>query len=276
MKICKKTEQISTLKNEIEKIKEEVNQLKEKPTTTININNTDNSVNKSIVNNNYTSLLDVTPETITELLKKHYNTIHFDQKQLADITVKHFLSGKEQPMYYITDRSRNKFMYTDDKNNEQEDTNASILRALVYKGIKPIITKLYKEEKINLHNKLKKAQRDDITSSITTAHEDIKELEDSYKKANILKAGDDYISQLSKCLPSSIKDRIYRDSISISDDESDIDIELEKELRVIGDYTVNELKQYKKITIETGIVNGPVSIIKNPKYLEEYMKFLRE
>ena len=160
--------------------------------------------------------------------------------------------------------------------HEQEDANASILRALVYKGIKPIITKLYKEEKINLHNRLKKAQRDDITSNITTAHEDIKELEESYKKANILKAGDDYISQLSRCLPSSIKDRIYRDSICISDDDTDTDIELEKELRVIGDYTVNELKPYKKITIETGIVNGPVSIIKNPKYLEEYMKFLRE
>lgn len=269
LKICKKSQQIIFLK-------EEITRLKEIPII-ITINNTDNSTNKSVINNNYSSLLDINPDSITDSFKKHYNTIvHFDQKQLANITVKHFLSGKEHPMYYITDRSRNKFMYTDEKNNEQEDTNASILRSLVYKGIKPIINKLYKEEKIKLNNNLKKSQRDDIASNIATAHDDIKELEESYKKANILKAGEDYISQLSKCLPSSIKDRIYRDSINISDVETDHDIELEKELRVIGDYTANELKGFKKLYKETGETRGPSSIIRHQKYLDQYIAFLKE
>ena len=127
-----------------------------------------------------------------------------------------------------------------------------------------------------LNNNLKKSQRDDIASNIATAHDDIKELEESYKKANILKAGEDYISQLSKCLPSSIKDRIYRDSINVSDSETDHDIELEKELRVIGDYTANELKGFKKLYKETGETRGPSSIIRHQRYLDQYIAFLKE
>ena len=116
------------LTNQVKKLTDEVTQLKEKATVINNptvINNTDSSIK---IINNYSSLLDFKPENITESFKKHYNSI----EQLADITVKHFLTGKENPMYYVTDRSRHKFMYTDKENNEKEDANASISRSQTY------------------------------------------------------------------------------------------------------------------------------------------------
>jgi hypothetical protein len=67
------------------------------------------------------------------------------------MTVKHLLSGKEQPMYYVADRSRNKFMYTDTENNEKEDANASILRSLVYRGIRPVIKNIYHKDFNNIN-----------------------------------------------------------------------------------------------------------------------------
>lgn len=119
--ICraKKEEQIVTGENVltvVSQLQKEVAQLKEKPTITVNNTNTDNSI-KTITNtHNYSSLLDCSTESITETFKKHYNKIEHllqgDQKHLADVTVEHLLSGKDQPMYFMTDRSRNKFMYT--------------------------------------------------------------------------------------------------------------------------------------------------------------------
>ena len=289
--ICKiKRKQDEGENNKIKEIEEQMNklsqdliQLKEKPSTTnIIVNNTDNSTNKTITTHNYASLLDFSPESVTESFKKHYNSIEHllksDQKQLANMTIEHFLSGKDQPMYYITDRSRNKFMYTDGDNNEKEDANAGLLRKLVYKGLKPIINNLYKEEIFLLNNELKKYQRKDDGVLIASTRDDIKKLEESYQKTNILKESDDYISQLSKCLPSSIKDRIYRDNIDMDDDEEDLafQLELQKEMRSIGQYTANELKDYKRQYKETGIIRGPKDIESNKKDLDAYIAFLKE
>ena len=283
IKICKETNHINSLKQEVSQLKNDLIQLKEKPSTTnIIVNNTDNSTNKTITTHNYASLLDFSPESVTESFKKHYNSIEHllksDQKQLANMTIEHFLSGKDQPMYYITDRSRNKFMYTDGDNNEKEDANAGLLRKLVYKGLKPIINNLYKQEIFLLNNELKKYQRKDDGALIASTRDDIKKLEESYEKTNILKESDDYISQLSKCLPSSIKDRIYRDNIDMDDDDEDLafQLELQKEMRSIGQYSANELKDYKRQYKETGIVRGPKEFQNNQKHMKEFIAFLNE
>ena len=269
---------MTELEQKVEQLNKKIDQLSSEKSTTINIivNNTDNSTNKTITTNNYSSLLNCTPENVTEKLRKYYHTIEHllkgDQKQLAIMTIEHLLSGKDQPMYYVADRSRNKFMYTDQENNEKEDANASLLRKLVYKGLKPIINDLYKKELLRLKNDLTKfLRKDDCDNVISSIRTDIKELEESYQQTNILKESDDYISQLSKCLPSSIKDRIFHDSLGLeNDDDEDIrfQLELQEELRMIGGYTVNELRQYKQEYTETRQVLLPPEIRSDPKYNE--------
>lgn len=265
---CKTTQtELQHLKDKVETLTKEIVQLKDKPTT-ITVN-TDNSMTF----NNYTSLLDCSTEKITETFRKHYNTIEqllqSDQKHLADVTVQHLLSGKDQPMYFVTDRSRNKFMYTDKENNAKEDANATILRSMVYRGIKPIIKNLYHEEFKRLRKELAIYQRKDSDECILSRHKDLKELEEAYQQMDIIKENDDYIAQLSKCLPSSIIDRIYKDNILKEEYDSDEEFkrQLEHEVRMIGEYSVLELQKFKVFYKETGKVNGPQSIVNNKEFI---------
>jgi hypothetical protein len=234
-------------------------------------------------------LLDCSTESITEILKKHYNKIEHllqgDQKQLANVTVNHLLLGKDQPMYYVTDRSRNKFMYTDSDKNEKEDTNATILRSLVYRGVKPIIKGLYRDEFKRLRRELAMYQRkfeddEDADACVMARHRDLKELEEAYHQMDIIKESDDYIVQLSKCLPSSIRDRLYKDRLDRDSIEYDSDEEfkrqLEHESRMIGNYSVLELQKYKDLYRKSGKIEGPLSIIENKKYYTEFVDFLDE
>ena len=276
---------IKSVEEEVKKLKNEIIQLKEKPLTTIINTHTDNSVN-TINQHNYTSLLDYKTESITETFKKHYTKIEHllktDQKQLADMTVQHMLSGKEQPMYFVTDRSRNKFMYTDQENNEKEDANASLLRSLVYRGIKPIIKNLYHEEFKRLRSDLAEYQRRESTALVASTRDDLKELEEAYQQMDIIKESDDYISQLSKCLPTSIRDRLHRDNLEMKqlqdhyDSDEEFKKELEREVRMIGDYSAVELQKFKDLYQKTGETRGPDSITQNSKYLPEYISFLME
>jgi len=284
MKICKETNNMNDIKTQVKQLVEEVIQLKEKPTTIINnnTNNTDNSI-KTVIHN-YSSILDYKPEAITETFRKHYNSIEHllksDQRQLADMTVKHVLSGTEQPLYFVTDRSRNKFIYTDQENNEQEDSNATILRSLVYRGIKPIVKNIYHEEFKRLRSELADHQRRDSAVLIASTRDDLKELEEAYRQMDIIQESDDYISQLSRCLPTSIRDRIYKDNLQMKqlqdhyDSDEEFKRELEREVRMIGDYSAVELQKFKDLYKTTGETRGPPSITKNPKYLKEYIEFL--
>jgi len=285
IKICKIKNSKEEVIEKVEELTKVINELKEKPVTiTVTNNNTDSSIK---IINNYSSLLDYKPENITESFKKHYNSIEHllngDQKKLADMTVQHFLSGKEQPMYYVTDRSRHKFMYTDKEHNEKEDANATILRSLVYRGIKPIIKNLYNDEFKRLRKKISEYQRkepdEDIELVITLKNKELKELEEAYQQMDIIKESDDYISQLSKCLPTSIRDRIYQDNLGINtdyDSDEEFKQQLEYESRMIGDYSVLELGHFKELYKKTGESRGPSSITNNQKYLKEYIAFLKE
>jgi len=271
----KMTKEMNTMKKELEK-------LKNKPTTTnnnnitITTNNTDNSVN------NYCSLLNyMTPEVVRESFKNFNinNLLSGSQKDLADMTIKNFLTGKDHPLYICKDRSRNKFVYTDDENKEKEDANAIVLRTLVYNGIAPLLKKLYHEEYIKLHDELARCKRIDDKVLIQVSREDIKELDEAYKQFNILKEAEDYISHLSKCLPTSIKDRIYKDGLNenleLDDKQTSSDIEFNKKLEMIGDYTISELKGFKDMYKKTGVVKGPKDLIQNKDLINRYLSFLQ-
>ena len=264
--------QVQMMATELNKIKD----MKEKSITT----NTFNITN----NNNYGSILNcLTQEAVQESFKNFSmkDLLSSDgQKTLADMTIKNCLLGPEQPIYICKDRSRHKFFYTDQENKEKEDPNAITLRTLVYNGVKPLIKKLYTEKYILLQNELARSRRKDDLSLITMSHEDIKELENAYKQINIIKDGDDYISQLSKCLPSSIKDRLYQDQLELENADLDSDIELQEEIkkhtRMIGDYTASELSKWKKLYKETGEATGPRELETDFIFRKQFIAFLKE
>jgi hypothetical protein len=225
----------------------------------------------------------MTPEVVQESFKNFTinNLLSGSQKDLADMTIKNFLTGKEHPLYLCKDRSRNKFVYTDEENKEKEDANAIILRTIVYNGIAPLLKKLYHEKYIKLHDELARCKRTDNKALIDVSRDDIKELDEAYKQFNILKEADDYISHLSKCLPASIKDRIYLDSLKEEilekeNKESSSDIEFNKQLEMIGDYTVSELKGFKELFKSTGAIKGPKDLIQNKDLINDYIAFLKE
>ena len=107
-KAKKKKDDEIDIKTEVLNLKKELQQLKEYPPTTRHV--TDNST-KSITDNstktinNYSSILDYNPELVTEKFKKHYtinNLLSGNQRQLADMTVQHLLSGKVLYMKLLT------------------------------------------------------------------------------------------------------------------------------------------------------------------------------
>jgi hypothetical protein len=179
-------------------------------------------------------------------LKKHLLICKVKNKKDEEIDMKNEVLNIKKEIQKLKD-SRIK------ENNEKEDANACILLSFVYRGIRPVIKNIYHKEFKRLRAELAKYQRIDIDSSIANMHLELRELEESYKKMDIINESGDYISQLSKCLPSSILDRIYHDNLinqSIAldpqyDSDEEFKQQLEKEVRMIGDHCVVELQKYK-------------------------------
>jgi hypothetical protein len=275
-----------TLSSTVSQLQKEVDALKEtlKAPATITINQT-NQTNNQTNHNNYGSILNLTQTALQESFKNYSlkDLLSTDnQKMLADMTIKKCLSGPDQPMYICKDRARHKFFYTDEENEEKEDPNAIVLRTLVYNGVKPILAKLYAEKIVALNAELARSRRIDSSDMTMNAHEDIKELKDAYAKINILKNSDDYIAQLSKCLPSSIKDRLYQDHLDqlceLNGDDFDdaLEREIQRQTRMIGDYTASELGKWKRLYKETGKLCGPKGFESDKEFQEKLMEFYME
>jgi hypothetical protein len=267
------TTTIAQLQKEVETLKESL-----KVPTNITINQTNNNQ----TNNNYGSILNLTQTALQESFKNYTlkDLLSTDnQKMLADMTIKKCLSGPDQPVYICKDRARHKFFYTDEENEEKEDPNAIVLRTLVYNGVKPILAKLYAEKIVSLNAELARSRRIDSSDMMINAHEDIKELKDAYAKINILKNSEDYIAQLSKCLPSSIKDRLYQDhldqlcELNGEDFDDALEREIQRQTRMIGDYTAAELGKWKKMYRETGKMCGPKGFDTDKEFQQQLLEF---
>ena len=275
---------VTKLQKEVDTLKETLKEsLKAPATITINqTNQTNNQTNNNQTNNNYGSILNLTQSALQESFKNYTlkDLLSTDnQKMLADMTIKKCLSGPDQPVYICKDRARHKFFYTDEENEEKEDPNAIVLRTLVYNGVKPILAKLYAEKIVALNAELARSRRIDSSDMMMNAHEDIKELKDAYAKINILKNSDDYIAQLSKCLPSSIKDRLYQDHLEqlceLNGDDFDdaLEREIQRQTRMIGDYTAAELGKWKKMYRETGKMCGPKGFDTDMEFQQQLLEF---
>ena len=266
IKICKKNTDIN---QKIEEMVKEIS-LKNDKVQNITTNNTstDNSTNNitNTIINNYGSILSLTKEDIKETFDKNYTLedLFGSQKGLADFTTKNFLSGKDNPLYICTDKSRQKFIFTDENKKEKEDDNAFIIIKLMSKGFSKV-DDLYKEELKILKRKLRRFIEEDQTANIKYTHEKLKQLDEAFKKIkNIEKDGDVYRKQLSKVLPSSIENRILYDTYLSDSDEVD-EKENENEVvtqsdqilydtsaRHIGPVTYGGLRMYKNHYLKTG------------------------
>ena len=271
-----------TLDQKYEELINEIKQIKEIPHTTITNNNITNTNN--IQNNNYGSILScLTPDIIQEPFKDFTvkDFLSLTQKQLADITVKYYLSGTDRPMYYVADRSRNKFMYTDEENNIKEDPDAKCLRSIIYEGYKPLLRKIYTQQMIRAKESLALSMRKDDQALIDSDRDDLKKLNHVQQETNIEKEYKTYNSQLGKALPSCMEERLKIDKQKI---EKEIELDSDEETqsyinyitRMIGDHTASELEKFKKIYKENGTITGPRSILLDPVWKGHYIEYLND
>lgn len=274
-------DEVKELKKQLESVRKELENPKN--VKNITINNTTNNLTNT---NNYTSIISyMTKEVVQETFEKHFTIKELllgSQKTLADFTMKNFLSGEGRPLYLCKDRARNKFFFTDKEQNEVEDMNATILIKMVYNGLGPVISRLYHEEYVRLHDDLAKYKRKEDKALIDYTRDEIRALDDAYEQMNIIKDGDGYRNQLSKILPSSVRDRENTDTLLLSVDEIDGDQEekaFKKKIRMIGDYTISELYSCKEHYKQKGEIRGPFDLVGphcNAKDKMEFLAFIKE
>ena len=303
---CKKNNNIEDINKKIEEMSNKIKTLQNNPvqqTITIN-NNTDNSTKTLNQTHNYSSILSLSKEVIKETFDKNYTLEDFfgSQKALADFTNKHFLRGKDNPLYLCTDKSRQKFVYTDEQQQETEDINAEIMIKLMSKGFIKM-KQLYDKEATILERRLKQFLDSDDNTNIIETQSQIKTLEDTYKQLlTIFKNGDKYRIQLSKILPSNVETRIMNDQhvkMLSSDNEVDYEAELEKlnhkkevkenmtmkeskpleepkydkTARHIGGITYGGLRMYKDHYVKTGKKIYHPKHIGYPEFMKKFDEF---
>ena len=165
---CKKNNNIEDINKKIEEMSNKIKTLQNNPVQqNITINNTDNSTKTLNQTHNYSSILSLSKEVIKETFDKNYTLEDFfgSQKALADFTNKHFLRGKDNPLYLCTDKSRQKFVYTDEQQQETEDINAEIMIKLMSKGFIKM-KQLYDKEATILERRLKQFLDSDDNTNI--------------------------------------------------------------------------------------------------------------
>jgi len=283
------------LEEKISEMSKEIETLKQKTTITIN-----NDYSKTQTQtNNYGSILSLTKDTF----KKNYTIkdLAGSQKSLADFTNKNILNNNDtnNPLYMCKDKTRQKFVFTDEDHNEREDVNASILIKIVSKGFHHI-KKVYKKETEALQKRIELFEKSDNHINLVDTREKLKILNNKYNDViNLVENGDGYRLHLSKILPSSIEDRIIiekklkelesTDSDSDSEDDSDDDEKSvqklfdknqpytlhDKTARNIGGITYGGLLSYKNHYKRTGEIIAPGRFRDNDELLKQFTEFLK-
>ena len=294
------------LEEKITEMTKEIDTLKTKPNITIN--------NSKIQNNNYGSILSLTKDMVREKFEKNYTSkdLSGSQKALANFTTKNILNGTDTAkplMYLCKDKTRQKFVFTDDEQIEHEDVNASVLIKIVSKGFHHI-KKVYKKETEALQKRIDRLVRFDDATNLIDAREHMKVLKRNFEDVmNLLENADGYRLQLTKVLPSSADDRLIIDAKlrEFDSTESDTDSESEKEddkdeedeedeedkrrvevlctrdqpyplydktIRHIGGLSYGSLRRYKNYFQETGNVKVPERFVGNEVLVKRFTDFL--
>lgn len=144
-----------------------------------------NNIKKNINNNHITINQIMTPESVREFFKNHYNleTLLGGQKSLAQFICDGFI--REKDVYHCTDRSRHKFVLGDENGKHIEDTNCDQLIGLTAPGL-PHIKDVYEDALFSTP--------EDVTEE---------EIQDNYRKiSNIDKNRVEFTIEMSKIAPS--------------------------------------------------------------------------
>ena len=295
------------LEEKIDDMSRQLETLKTNPPTTITINSStnvnDNStkIQANTTTHNYASILSITKDMVKDIFKKNYTLkdLAGSQKALANFTTRNILNNSDinNPVYLCKDKTRQKFVFTDEEQNEVEDIGASMLIKLVSKGLDHT-NDIYKKETEKLTKKIERLEQTDTDndnySVIVEIRDQLNLLRDNYEETiNIMKDGDRYRSQLAKMLPTSLTDRMIVDKklkeLS-SETESDSDEEvilkkviIDKEMPYelhdktalhIGGMTYGKLILYKKHYQKTGEVKMPERFIQNKKLVDKFYEYI--
>ena len=295
------------LEEKIDDMSRQLETLKTNPPTTITINNSSNvndnstKIQANTTTHNYASILSITKDMVKDIFKKNYTLkdLAGSQKALANFTTRNILNNSDinNPVYLCKDKTRQKFVFTDEEQNEVEDIGASMLIKLVSKGLDHT-NDIYKKETEKLTRKIERLEQTDTDndnySVIVEIRDQLNLLRDNYEETiNIMKDGDRYRSQLAKMLPTSLTDRMIVDKklkeLS-SETESDSDEEvilkkiiIDKEMPYelhdktalhIGGMTYGKLILYKKHYQKTGEVKMPERFIQNKKLVDKFYEYI--
>jgi hypothetical protein len=301
------------LEEKLDDMSRQIETLKTNPPTTITINSSnvnDHSTKIQANNNtsthNYGSILSITKDMIKDVFKKNYTLkdLAGSQKALANFTTRNIINNSDMnnPVYLCKDKTRQKFVFTDEEQNEVEDIGASMLIKLVSKGLDHT-NDIYKKEAEKLTKKIERLEQTDTDndnySVIVEIRDQLNLLRDNYEETiNIMKDGDRYRAQLAKMLPTSLTDRMIVDkklkelsSETESDDDEEvilkkvvidkvmIDKEMPYELHDktalhIGGMTYGKLILYKKHYQKTGEVKIPERFIQNKKLVDKFYEYI--
>ena len=296
------------LEEKLDDMSRQIETLKTNPPTTITINSSnvnDHSTKIQANNNtsthNYGSILSITKDMIKDVFKKNYTLkdLAGSQKALANFTTRNIINNSDMnnPVYLCKDKTRQKFVFTDEEQNEVEDIGASMLIKLVSKGLDHT-NDIYKKEAEKLTRKIERLEQTDTDndnySVIVEIRDQLNLLRDNHEETiNIMKDGDRYRAQLAKMLPTSLTDRMIVDkklkelsSETESDDDEEvilkkvvIDKEMPYELHDktalhIGGMTYGKLILYKKHYQKTGEVKIPERFIQNKKLVDKFYEYI--
>jgi hypothetical protein len=294
------------LEEKIDDMSRQLETLKTNPPTTITINNSSNvndnstKIQANTTTHNYASILSITKDMVKDIFKKNYTLkdLAGSQKALANFTTRNILNNSDinNPVYLCKDKTRQKFVFTDEEQNEVEDIGASMLIKLVSKGLDHT-NDIYKKETEKLTKKIERLEQTDTDndnySVIVEIRDQLNLLRDNYEETiNIMKDGDRYRSQLAKMLPTSLTDRMIVDKklkeLS-SETESDNDDEIVKKIIIdkempyelhdktalhIGGMTYGKLVLYKKHYQKTGEVKIPERFLQNKKLVDKFYEYI--
>jgi hypothetical protein len=296
------------LEEKLDDMSRQIETLKTNPPTTITINSSVDHSTKIQANNNnntsnthnYGSILSITKDMIKDVFKKNYTLkdLAGSQKALANFTTRNIINNSDMnnPVYLCKDKTRQKFVFTDEEQNEVEDIGASMLIKLVSKGLDHT-NDIYKKEAEKLTKKIERLEQTDTDndnySVIVEIRDQLNLLRDNYEETiNIMKDGDRYRAQLAKMLPTSLTDRMIVDKklkeLS-SETESDDDDEIVKKVMIdkempyelhdktalhIGGMTYGKLILYKKHYQKTGEVKIPERFIQNKKLVDKFYEYI--
>lgn len=214
----------------------------------------------------------LTVSRIQEIFR-HYTLSEYESLTPTRITemVLTLLNGSNKPIYYCSDRARQRFFYID-SSGEVEDKQGLQLRTLVYNGVTPIFDTIHCNRLLDIEINIARYKRmgRDGDSLLASWRDDLKKLIDHQNTIDILKNSRDYLSAMSKQLPS----KPFENTSTVQPLVIPTNRRLRMLLHEIDGYKLAELFKYRGMyERENGIKRGPTKTFLNDNY-DEYNFFL--